>query len=534
MLTQDARKLITESRKHQPTSRPGQPGLIDRDFSYAIDSSEEEFLSFRLYCESDSPWETTLREFIDTGHSYSDDYCAVCSMLSEDLEGPPTPHAHTESDIVGDDKKRKRTAQKRISNMFKVHGNADQEAPHELVLKKRISDRFDELGAMSHEQRQKEYADTAARRKKIGLHTDAFRSNRKTDTSALMPSKTAPNGHIPMGLSMPADKARHYTSPDLSSHKVRNSCPGSTQGCRASCLAKHGRYDGDAIRGHMDVLAQSMTHNASSTRDHATHIFHSLEKASTKAAKEGKQVLTRYSVTDDTGAMLHAEPTAKHFPNVVQMGYTKRHNTPHDPAKGIHTVFSDTGPVVSHDGKINDENFKRRNILHTATSQRGMPTYMVFNRRRPGAKHGADHPVTKEYHDTMKSLHTVRRYELPATEPKAGEAPEYHHPDGHGRVVSKVTGKSHRYQDHPTADPIKTVHGETIHASQHDARNVDSSSRVFKNPEGKAVGHVVPAFATTSTSAKNLKSSFFHHVEKIKDGVYHDAHPDDVAQAKKV
>lgn len=525
MLTQETRSLINHIRSNRkPSEFNSDPSYVLEDIIFEQD--DVRLSSFKDFCAED-PLDTTIRETVDTGHSFMPDYCPVCSMFNEDELPREASEAAQEAE-----KKRKKTAQPRIAKMFKHYGPADEKPASETELKNRVSKRFDELAAMSPHQRRKEYQETSARRKSIGLNTSAFRSNKKTDTAAIIPTPTAPKGHIPLGMSFTPDTARHYTKPDLSSHVDRNTCAGSTVGCRASCLAKHGNYEFATVRGHMDVLTHSLTHNEKATRDHATHVFQQLEHHSNKAAKEGKQVLTRYSVTDDTGANIHSEATAKHFPNVVQMGYTKRHNTPHDPSKGIHTIFSDTGPVVSHDGKIHEENFKRRAVLHAATTQRGMPTYMVFNRRRPGAKHGPEHPISQEYHNTMNNLHTVRRYELHPSEPKPGEAAEFHHPDGHGRVVSKLTGKSHRYQDHPVADKIKTVTGEMIHPSQHDARNADTFSRVFKNPEGKPVGHVVPAFATTSTSRKNLKSAFFHRVENIKDGIYHDAHPDEVHAAK--
>jgi hypothetical protein len=285
----------------------------------------------------------------------------------------------------------------------------------------------------------------------------------------------------------------------------------------------------------MDVLTQGLTHNANATRDHATQVHQTLHNATQKAAKEGKQVLTRYSVTDDTGAKLHSDATSKHFPQVAQMGYTKRVNTPNNPEKNVHSIYSDPGPAVHHTDngpQINHENLKRQSALRKATQTGENPkgAYMVFNRKRPRHGAGPDDPTRKEYEKHLNSLHTVRRYEENPSTPEHGEAPAYHNPAGHGRVIS-AAGQSHRYQDHPVADKIKDLHGNSLFPADHDARNTDKSSRTFHTPSGNKVGHVSPAFATASTSNKNLKSPFFHRVENIRDGIYHHNHPDELASA---
>lgn len=439
--------------------------------------------------------------------------------------------------IAANEKKRVDTARPRIQAIHDTYGAATPEPPSEAELKGRISKRFEELSAMSPQQRKAEYSQAKERAKKARV-SHPLDGNDKTDTAQDIPTHTAPHGHIALGMSMTPDTARHYTSADCSSYKERNTCSGSTTGCRQGCLAKHGNYEFATNKGHMDVRTQSMTHNPAATADHATRVYQALESASSKAKKQGKQVLTRFSVTDDTGSNVHADAVAKHFPDVVQMGYTKRLSTPHDPSKKIHTIFSDTGPMVNRSGangmiEPNEENIKRRNVIKKATVDKGMPSYVVFNKRRPRHEAGPDDPDRQVYNETLSRLHTVRRYEPHPSQPSQGEAAEYHNPKGHGRVVAK-DGQSYRYQDHPVADKIKDVHGNSLFPADHDARNVDHSTRTFHSPEGKPVGHVVAAFATASTSNRDLQSSgFFHHTENIdKSGVYHDGHPDEMASAR--
>jgi hypothetical protein len=147
---------------------------------------------------------------------------------------------------------------------------------------------------------------------------------------------------------------------------------------------------------------------------------------------------------------------------------------------------------------------------------------MVFNGKRE---------VDPRYKPTLDHLKTVRKYEPLPSAPGKGESASYHHTDGHGRVEHE--GKSYRYQDHPVADPIKDTEGKKMYPADHDARNSDKSERTFKTPSGKKVGHVVAAFATKSTSNKDLHDSgFFHHIENIdKHGVYHDGHPKELDAA---
>lgn len=460
------------------------------------------------------------------------------------------------------DKKRRRTAAPKIAKMFDHFGPADKESPTASTMKKRVEARFDELSKMTPEQRKAEYKAAYHHAKHIGLNVrdggETLASNAKTDTASDIPTKHGKKGQIPLAMSMTPDDARHYTSPDASTYKSRNSCSGSFAGCRKACLAKHGNYEFATNKGHMDVNTQSLSHNEAATRNHATRTYHTLEKYAHKAKKEGKSVLTRFSTTNEEGSDIYGDATEKHFgvdhlkanPHkakhqapVIQMRYSKKLDAPHRPDQGIHSVYSDPGPMVrrtkNEKGEtthsVEHENLQRRRLLRRAVTgdkkNPGKGTYTVFNRKRPSATSKPDDPVTKEYNDTMNHLHTVRRYEEHHSTPEKGEQPEYHHPNGHGRVVHN--GKSFRYQDHPVADKIKDVHGEELHPGDHDSRNADTSTRTFKDRHGNKVGHVVAAFATASTSNHDLHhSGLFHHVENIdKHGVYHDGHPAEMALA---
>lgn len=440
--------------------------------------------------------------------------------------------------FAANEKKRVDTARPRIQAIHNTYGPADQEPPSEGTLKARVNKRFDELAAMNPKDRRAAYQ-AANSRAKAAKISHPLSGNDKTDTAQDIPTKSAPHGHITLGMSMTPDTARHYTSPDCSTYQERNTCSGSTSGCRQGCLAKHGNYEFATNKGHMDVRTQSMTHNEAATADHATRIFQALETAHKKAKAQGKQVLTRFSVTDDSGANIHADAVSKHFPEIAQMGYTKRMSTRHDPANNVHTIFSDTGPMVKRDstGKVtpNEENIKRRPVIQKATVDRGMPSYVVFNKRRPGATAGPDDHDRQVYNETLSKLKTVRRYEPHPSTPAPGESMEYHHEHGYGRVKvgEGENARSYRYQDHPVADKIKDVHGEEMFPADHDARNADTSSRTFLSPSGKKVGHVVAAFATASTSNKDLSSGFFHHTENIDhNGIYHDGHPAEMAKAR--
>lgn len=454
--------------------------------------------------------------------------------LPDFLNGPITEALSPEESQAMVDNKVKTPLKK----MWEVYGPADAKPAPNRVLKERIEKRFAELAAMSPKERAAEYKAANDRMKytKVGHPVS---SNEKTDTAAEIPTKRGKNGQIPLGMSFAPDHAYHYTSPDATSKVHRNVCAGSTAACRSACLAKHGNYTFIANRAAIGMRTQRLTHNEKATADHATLVHQALALASKKATKEGKSVLIRGSVTDDTGHGIHSEAIKKHFPHVEQMGYTKIAGTPHDPKNGIHTIYSDSGPMVKKDaeGKLSleRENIQRRKVLMRATqgdkNRPGMNSYMVFNKKRPGASHGPDHPRTKQYKSFMEHLKTVRRYEPLPSAPEAGEKAEYHSAKGHGRIMHN--GQSYRYQDHPVAEKIQDVHGNWKLPSEHDSRNADTSLGKYYNRNGHQVGHVVPAFATASTSNDDLHNSgFFHHTENVDEhGVYHDGHPAEMEAA---
>lgn len=422
----------------------------------------------------------------------------------------------------------------RLKKVFDTYGPADSEAPSTSTLKQRVSDRFDTMAHLrDHDPKEykKQVAAAKARRSAAGIGS-AIASNEKTDTVTDIPHPHGPNGHIPISMAFTPDIARHYTSSDGTHAIERNVCSGSSESCRTACLAKHGNYGFSSTQAHMAIRTQGLTHNKQATEDHATLAFHEIHTAAQKAKKEKKAVLVRTAVSDDTGPEIHDEAISRHFPAsgndrygpTEQMRYTKKVNTRHAPEKGIHTIFSDPGPMTLHDAKGNVTGLARENIQRRSLEKKvpEKPKYMVFNGRRER---------DPRYKSTLEKLKVVRKYEpLPST-PKQGEAEEYHHPEGHGRVVHN--GKSYRYQDYPVAQKIKTVSSKKIFPAEHDARNSDTTDVTFKTPEGKKVGHVVLAFATKSTSSKDLNGSgFFHHIESIdKHGVYHDGHPAEMEAA---
>lgn len=417
-----------------------------------------------------------------------------------------------------------------LKNLWNMHGPADSKPAPNKELKSRIEKRFDELSSMSPKERKLEFSIAKSNLQKLKIGHPVS-SNEKTDTSADIPTHKGTKGQIPLGMSFAPDHAKHYTSQDGSKSVHRNVCAGSTESCRSACLAKHGNYEFIPNKVAIAARTQMLTHNENSTRHSATLIYHALHSSSNKANKSNKSVLFRGSITDDTGADLLHDAIAKHFPHVQQMGYTKKLSTQHNPEKNIHTIYSDSGPSFKTDksGKpvgLNRENIQRAAIKRKATTERGMPSYVVFNKKRP--KIGAP---DKELHDAYNKVKTIRRYDLLPSSPASGEKHEYHHLGGYGRILHNK--KSYKYQDHPVADPIKDVHGKMRYPAEHDSRNVDHSSRSFKTPEGKKVGHVVVALATRSTSNKDLHDSgFFHHWSRVDNqGVYHDSHPKDMEEA---
>lgn len=437
----------------------------------------------------------------------------------------------------------------KLEKMWEHHGPADPKPASNAVLKQRINTRFDELSSMHPKDREKEF--TAARKRMKATDVGhPVKSNAKTDTAAEIPTPKGPNGQIPLGMAFSPDHAHHYTSPDASKRVTRNSCAGSQASCRSACLAKHGNYGFIKNQAAMQARTQRLTHNEHATRDHATLAYAALNSASKDAHKERKTVLMRGSVTDDSGHQLHKEAIEKHFgenPTAERHPEDKAKRAPVDTMAytkiiGTGTIHSDGGPMVKRTRitrnkpetkptSIDRENTQRRGLLQRATQDQGTPSYVVFNKKRPAATVPKDSEEYRAHIKDISSIKTHRRYEpLPST-PKQGEGAAYHHPDGHGRVEHE--GKSYRYQDHPVSQPVKNVHGKMLHPSEHDARNADSTPVVHKTPEGKRVGHTTVAFATASTSNKDLQhSGFFHHRENVdKHGVYHDGHPAEMAAA---
>jgi hypothetical protein len=422
----------------------------------------------------------------------------------------------------------------RLKRVFDTYGDADKEAPSTSILKQRVSKRFDGLADLrdnNPKEYKKQVSEAKKRRSTAGIGS-AIASNEKTDTVTEIPHRLGPKGHIPISMAFTPDIARHYTSDDGEHAIERNVCSGSSESCRNACLAKHGNYGFSSTQAHMAIRTQGLTHNEQATRDHATLAFDDIHKAAIRAKKEAKTVLVRTAVSDDTGPEIHDEAISKHFPATgnkrygptEQMRYTKKVNTEHSPSKGIHTIFSDPGPMTLHDAKgkvvgLARENIQRRSLEKKVPEK---PKYMVFNGRRER---------DPRYKSTLENLKVVRKYEPLSSRPKDGEKDEYHHSDGYGRVTHE--GKSFKYQDYPVAQKIKTVSGKMMYPAEHDARNSDSSNVTLKTPEGKKVGHIVAAFATKSTSGKDLhQSGFFHHIENIdRHGIYHDGHPTEMEAA---
>lgn len=416
----------------------------------------------------------------------------------------------------------------RLKRIFDTYGAADTEAPSTKTLKERVSNRFDELAHLrdhNPSEYRKQVAEAKQRRESAGIGS-AISSNEKTDTVTKIPHPKGKNGHIPISMAFTPDIARHYTKSDASHAVERNVCSGSTESCRAACLAKHGNYGFSSTQAHMAIRTQALTHNEQSTRDHATLVFNEIHNIAKKAKKENKVGLVRTAVSDDTGPEIHDEAIAKHFPSsgtseyapVEQMRYTKKVDTKHEPEKGIHTIYSDPGPMVKKDKILGNLSLARENIQRRLLDKKvvGKPKYMVFKGKRD---------IDPRYKPTLNKLKRVRKYEpLPST-PEKGESEEYHNSNGYGRV--KHNGRSYRYQDYPVADKIKTTEGKEIFPAEHDARNSDKSKTTYTTPAGKKVGHIVAAFATKSASNKDLQESgFFHHIEDIdSSGTYHDGHP---------
>ena len=421
----------------------------------------------------------------------------------------------------------------RLKKVFDTYGAADDSPPTTKMLEERVSTRFDEMSHL-RDNDPKEYkiqvAAAKSRRSAAGIGP-AIASNEKTDTVTKIPHSHGPNGHIPISMAFTPDIARHYTSSDGSQAIERNVCSGSSISCRTACLAKHGNYGFSSTQAHMAIRTQGLTHNEQATRDHATLVFHEIHNSAQKAKKEGKAVLVRTAVSDDTGPEIHDEAISKHFPAkgnnrygpTEQMRYTKKVNTKHSPQEGIYSIFSDPGPMTTHNQEGKISGLERENIQRRALEDKvpEKPKYMVFNGLRER---------DPRYKPTLNNLKVIRKYKPLPSAPKEGEKQEYHHSDGYGRVLHD--GKSYRYQDYPVAEKIKTVDGKTMFPAEHDARNSDSTPVKLKTPEGKEVGHVVTAFATKSTSRKDLYGSgFFHHIENIKDGIYHDGHPAEMEKA---
>lgn len=460
--------------------------------------------------------------------------------------------------------KRASVASDGIKGLFKVYGDSgvrkpdgtiEKRPPTEGEHKKAVAKRFAELDAMSHEQREREYKEAHDRMTAAGARPDNILSNKtKTDTAAQVvgTAKDAKNGHISLGMNGSPDSYHFHHDDSGHNFTIHNSCAGSTEGCRLSCLSKQGLGAQATIMGHRDAYEQKANHNAAAQKDFHTVMHMQLDRAARNAKKQGKHVLVRPDVNTGNKHNRYAKAISNSFgPNssrvaagthaIVQVHDYSKSSGEHNPSEGIYATHSDLGPLVHNGtGHVHEENVRRRGTMERDTQVEGKGSYTVFNRPRPTEEDVAKNSKTnKEYNDTMNRLHTVRRYEPHPTEPAKGEKPEYHHKDGYGRVIAK-DGKSYRYQDHPVSDKHKLVDGSEVFAGDTDARHLDRSDRKYKtNPHKTGTQHVVgtvtPAFTTSSTSQQKIQdSALFHDVKDIDaEGIYHDSHPDKVIDALK-
>lgn len=432
--------------------------------------------------------------------------------------------------------------------------------------KKSARETFDELDKDSDEDRNKKYAEASKRQKAAGIGSK-LKDTTKTDTAANVVSHGAENGHLSAGMGGAPSSARFHLDHSGNNYKECNTCPGKTTECagtkdtKGTCLAMAGHGGQATIQGHRDAITQSSMHNGAAMRDHHIMLHKELSSMAKKAKKEGKGALVRPDVStggqheelqDAVGKSFGPKSarvkSGTHAP-ITLSDYGKNPKNAHDPENGIHNTHSDTGRQIDDNGHSTgaaNRTLRARhwkNVMHD-----GQSTYMVFNRNRPSESDGADSKSRKEYEGFMSKMKAVKRVESVHSEPNehevayakaSGQDPKnyQHHEEGWGRVSGK-DGKSYRTQLQSVSKKHKLVDGSEVYPGDTDARHIDEPQVKYKSHpdetgKQKTVGPVTPAFATSATSKDSLKSSFFHDVKSVKNGVYHEPHPDEVEAADK-
>lgn len=336
------------------------------------------------------------------------------------------------------------------------------------------------------------------------------------------------------------------TSVTTCDHATR-ACAGKEGERNGTCLAMGGTYKFNRNSVKQDIDSQIQHDSREDANGNSPHkdyhllATHYAVQEAKKAKKKNKAVAIRTNVTDESkDALNHAihkiktgeiktDPETKEamHHHLHLYNYGKNHESSlHDPEHNVTTIASDTGPVVSNNGKFNLGNVNReKSLRHVTTSQNGSTPrnqYVIVGGRsktdldekgngrlfkRPKS---SDSASQKAWHDkTLKNIRTVRRYDLESHPHVEGEPETYHSEKGHGYVTVNRNGQKRRvhYQDYHVP----------LHGSEHDARFDPREHGTTEDRHGNKVGAAVVSTPTASTSnAGTEHGQMFHDVNNIK------------------
>lgn len=437
-----------------------------------------------------------------------------------------------------------------VLGIIRNYGHPDKAAISDEDRKSEAEKNFNTFTDLRHNnpEEYEKRLDQAKNRHKDARASLPLRNTTKGDTVADLKGLDGKHkaGHISLGFSGTPDEKKH-TIDDKGNYEINNACHNKGT-CVSSCLAKGGCGGFESTKGKRGSIDQMDSHNESARHDHDLLMYHQLHTMSKKAKKQGKGAIVRPDTTTGHQAFTHANAIADHFgpesehvkgghgEAVTVNTYGKTTGTDkdmHNAAKGIHIAASDQGIPTSKGG------IEAHQRLTDAMRKRGADSRNAFtvlqvahpkDREKLSdedyvkhAKH--DDPQKQADYEKAKTVTKVRRYDLTHSEPRPGEAAEYH--DEHtksGRVVHDK--KSYFYTDHDVPRPMETVGGKQQPTWMHDHRAGELERHKKEHPNDHGINAIAMATTSTNMDKTEVGKSIFHPIKNIDDkGTLHVMHP---------